>query len=578
MSLVKDTRRRRASRSTTRRRRAPRLMQRGGTTGQRWGTGVAPTSCAHSDDKMTCYTCHSSWATSCSGCHLPIQANWKTERHHYEGGETRNYATYNPQVARDDMFQLGAHGPVKGDAHRAGALLARRWCCPRPTPTASASTSSSRRSRPAASARQAFAPHFPHTERKTETKTCTDCHLSRGERQQRDHGAAAAARHQLRQLRRLQRLGRRRSDSVEAVQVTEWDEPQAVIGSYLHRYAYPDWFARAREARAARLPRGARRSHATAPARCLQLRGEYLYVAEGAGGLRVYDVANIANKGFSERIITAPFSPLGHDTHVRDEGRHLRRAADQPADRPGAQPAATLMRADNLEQPIHPIYSYAFVTDAEEGLILVDVDTLADGEPRNNFLERALTWNPDGVLNGARHVTIGGHFAYVAADAGLVVVDLDDPLQPDARGRGRRCAAPRASGAAVPLPASSPTPSGLQVVDVTAPGEAARSSPARGAAAPTRSGLYVARTYAYVAAGSEGLAIVDVERPEAPRSDTMYNADGKLNDARDVVVGATNASLFAYVADGANGLKVLQLTSPDTQPSSTASAPSRSRS
>ena len=29
---------------------------------------------------------------------------------------------------------------------------------------------------------------------------------------------------------------------VEAVQVTEWDEPQAVIGSYLQRYAYPDWY------------------------------------------------------------------------------------------------------------------------------------------------------------------------------------------------------------------------------------------------------------------------------------------------------------------------------------------------
>ncbi len=25
---------------------------------------------------------------------------------------------------------------------------------------------------------QAFNPHFPHTARKTETKTCTDCHLS----------------------------------------------------------------------------------------------------------------------------------------------------------------------------------------------------------------------------------------------------------------------------------------------------------------------------------------------------------------------------------------------------------------
>ena len=28
----------------------------------------------------------------------------------------------------------------------------------------------------------------------------------------------------------------------EAVRVTEWDEPQAVIGSYLQRYAYPDFY------------------------------------------------------------------------------------------------------------------------------------------------------------------------------------------------------------------------------------------------------------------------------------------------------------------------------------------------
>jgi len=32
--------------------------------------------------------------------------------------------------------------------------------------------------------------------------------------------------------------------------------------------------------------------------------------------MRVYDVASIANKGVSQRIISAPFSPLGHDTHV----------------------------------------------------------------------------------------------------------------------------------------------------------------------------------------------------------------------------------------------------------------------
>jgi hypothetical protein len=36
------------------------------------------------------------------------------------------------------------------------------------------------------------------------------------------------------------------------------------------------------------------------------------FVAQGSGGFMVYDVASIANKGFSERIITAPVSPLGY--------------------------------------------------------------------------------------------------------------------------------------------------------------------------------------------------------------------------------------------------------------------------
>jgi hypothetical protein len=78
--------------------------------------------------------------------------------------------------------------------------------------------------------------------------------------------------------------------------------------------------------------------------------------------------------------------------------------------------------------------------------------------------------------------------------------------------------------------------------------------------------VYVARTYAYVAAGREGVAIIDVERPERPRLFAKFTADGKIDDARDVVVASTNASLFAYVADGRNGLKVIQLTAPDTQP------------
>ena len=76
----------------------------------------------------------------------------------------------------------------------------------------------------------------------------------------------------------------------------------------------------------------------------------------------------------------------------------------------------------------YPIYNYALITDSREGLILTDINTLADANPRNNFLRRALTWNEGGVLKGARHITIGGHYVYVVADAGLVILNLDETM------------------------------------------------------------------------------------------------------------------------------------------------------
>ncbi|HUL56482.1 MAG TPA: hypothetical protein VLT60_05755 [Usitatibacter sp.] len=522
----------------------------------KWGSGGKEY--AHSNDKMTCFTCHLSWTTSCAGCHLPIQANWKTERNHYEGGETRNYATYNPQVARDDMFQLGVGGTVKGSRiepiRSSSALVLSSTNINRERiyvqqPPISASGFSS----------QAFAPHYPHTERKTETKQCDDCHVSAAN----DNNAIMAQ--LLLQGTNFVNfvgfhawLGEERN--VEAVQVTEWDEPQAVIGSYLHRYAYPDYFA-AHEKRGERLENAYEHSSGGAVG-CIALRGEYLYAAEGAGGMRVYDVANIGNKGVSQKIVTAPFSALGHDTHVASKDATCVALPTNQSISP-LRNQGDLMRVTNQEQPFHPIYHYAVIADAVEGLILVNVDTLADGEPRNNFLTRALTWNPDGVLDGATHVTLGGHYAYVAAKSGIVIVDLDDPMKPRV---AAKVALDGAKGSALQFRYLFVTDAaGLEVIDVTVPEKAHRVEDARVALTDARR-VYVARTYAYIAAGREGLAIVDVERPEQPKLVTKFTAQGKLADARDVIVGSTNASLFAYVADGVNGLKVIQLTAPDTQP------------
>ncbi len=78
--------------------------------------------------------------------------------------------------------------------------------------------------------------------------------------------------------------------------------------------------------------------------------------------------------------------------------------------------------------------------------------------------------------------------------------------------------------------------------------------------------IYVARTYAYVAGGKQGLVIVDVEKPEHPVIDEVFNAEGEINDTRDVKLGMTAASAFAYVADGKNGMRIVQFFSPNDKP------------
>jgi hypothetical protein len=105
---------------------------------------------------------------------------------------------------------------------------------------------------------------------------------------------------------------------------------------------------------------------------------------------------------------------------------------------------------------------------------------------------------------------------------------------------------------------------GFHTLDLT---DLRRPEPIPTALVPMADGqrIYVARTYAYVAGGREGLYIIDVERPREPRLFRQVTdlGDGlSLRDTRDVIVATTNASLFAYVADGEAGFKLLQLTSP----------------
>lgn len=541
------------------------------------------TQLAHKDDQMSCFSCHSSWVTGCFGCHLSMQANRKMPNRHNEGGDSRNFTTYNFQVLRDDIFMLGRDGTVTGNriapVRSSSAVLVssqnqnREWIYHQQQTTSAEGFSG-----------QAFNTHVPHTVRGKETRGCTDCHVSKD----KDNNAWMAQL-LLQGTNFVNFMGHycyvATGDALEAVTVTAHTEPQAVIGSTLQKLAYPEdyekFLRQGSELKTAFEHKG------NPQALQVQVRGEYAYVAAGEGGLRVYDVAQIDQKGFSERIVTAPVSKFGQQFYVKTKYATAVAAPTTLAVDPARwrittdgrmiPPAQTMNAAAKLlneEQPIHPLYAYLYVVDKYEGLIVVNAATLLDGDPLNNYLKRVLdpvrypngAYNLAGVLDGANNIAIAGTYAYVTSDRGLTVISINDPLNPQvvkhigapALNHPRAIAIQFRYGFVVDA-------GGLKVIDVTHPEEAYVVS---GASFPLADAhdIYVARTYAYVANGKEGVAIIDVEQPEKPRLDQAYNAGGKLNDTHQVKVAMTNASLFAYVADGRNGLRVLQLTSPETMP------------
>src|SRR5579864_3256835 len=290
--------------------RLAKTIQKDGVT---WGeTNGDQSQLAHQNSQMTCYACHSSWAPTCYGCHLPMLANQKMPMLHNEGLSTRNWTSYDFQVLRDDVFSLAIDGTVTG--HRvapvrsACAVLVgsqnnnRDWIYYQQQ-TVSAEGFSG----------QAFSTFVPHTVRAKETKGCTDCHVSKA-------GDNNSWMTQLLLLgtNYMNFMGRyiyvaTGNKGFEAVAVTEHDEPPAVIGSDLQKLAYPDNYKKHVSNH-----NELKESHGHAGSEILdvQARGEYLYAAMGKGGLRVYDIANIDDKDISQRVITAPVSPLGQRFYV----------------------------------------------------------------------------------------------------------------------------------------------------------------------------------------------------------------------------------------------------------------------
>ncbi len=128
---------------------------------------------------------------------------------------------------------------------------------------------------------QAFSTFVPHTVRATETKQCSDCHVSAA-----NDNNAWMAQVLLQGTNFMNFMGRyiyvaTGRKGFEAVAVAEHDEPEAIYGSDLQRIAYPDdykkFVAHHRELSTTYRHEG--------DVLDVQARGEYAYAATGPGGL-----------------------------------------------------------------------------------------------------------------------------------------------------------------------------------------------------------------------------------------------------------------------------------------------------
>jgi hypothetical protein len=491
-----------------------------------------------------------------------MRANQRVPLNKFEGTTSRNFTSYNPQVIRDDTFQLGVDASYKSNRlavlRSSSAVIVssqnanREWVYSQQQ-TISADGYSG----------QAYNPHLPHTTSGVgTTKNCEDCHLAKAN----DNNAWLASllgfgTGTVNFFGRYAYVGEGKG-GLDAVAWTEQDEPQAAIGSHLQKIAYPDNYKKHVEENHGVLQEA---EHKEANEILdLQLRGEYLYTANGADGFEVFDVANVDQKGFSERISTAPVSPLGQRTYVRTK---YATSVTLPSTL-GVDPLRS-HQPENEEQPVSPIYAWVFVTDREEGLVMVTVGTLLDGNPDNNFFnnEKIIRFNPDGKLTGAVHSFMAGTNLYVVGKNGLFVVGLrNDALAAPALAGELTDGLKNPRAVGVQFRYGFVTDEeGFKVVDLTEP---TKPKLIPDAFVPLKNAqrFYLARTYAYVADGADGLAFIDISNPEKPRLERLYNADGRLNDTRAVQIGSVNASEFALVADGSYGLQILQLISPENVP------------
>ncbi len=236
----------------------------------------------------------------------------------------------------------------------------------------------------------------------------------------------------------------------------------------------------------------------------IAMAGNYAYVADETGGVRIVDVdvsnpAAPAEVGFYPEIF--PDAVTGvvvveNTAYVANSSKGLEVLdVSNPAN-----PVKLGQNYAHVALGVAVAGGYAYVAAGNDGLVVLDVTN-----PSNPLM--AVNLDTPGT---ALRVKVTGGYAYVADSYSLRVINISDPTNP------------------VEVGAFDPTDDVL--------------------------GMDVAGGYAYVAAGGN-MIVLDVSNPAAPTEVAQFNPPGYAKNV--IVIGD-----LAYIADTQNGLRVVDVSNP----------------
>ncbi len=274
--------------------------------------------------------------------------------------------------------------------------------------------------------------------------------------------------------------------------------------------------------------------------------GDYAYLADHDGGLKIIDVSDPA----------APFTAgqYGTGVAVMDvfvSGGYAYLAADDEGlliidvSNPAVPSMVGSLDSGGSAGGVYVVGDYAYLAAGESGLLVMDVSDPA--APR--------LVGPHQTAGPASAIHASGAYAYVTDDEGLRIIDVSDPAHPILLGSSE---ADRPNDVFVSGDYAylADHEAGLKIIDVSDPAH-----PVPAGSFETTSaayGVHLSGYLALVADDESGLLVVNVSDPENPRLAGAYET--KWASARAVHLAGGRA----YVAYRGEGLFIFDLNLTDT--------------